>query len=143
MITPFYLYDPSTGRIVQTGMVPAAHVAAQQRDGLRVGYGTPDITSQYVDLRDGTVVNMPPRPSTSHEFDYKGKSWQLNTEHAWETVRAERDRRLTSTDWVVLRAADQGAPVPPEWLAYRQALRGVTTQPDPCSINWPEPPLSA
>lgn len=64
-------------------------------------------------------------------------------EEKWAAVRAERDKRIAASDWVVLRAADQGAPVPPEWLAYRQALRDVTAQPDPCSINWPEPPLSA
>ncbi|XVJ71817.1 MAG: hypothetical protein HEQ39_10090 [Rhizobacter sp.] len=55
-------------------------------------------------------------------------------------VRAERDALLTASDWVVMRSADRGEPVPSEWLAYRQALRDVTQQADPLNIAWPSMP---
>ena len=49
---------------------------------------------------------------------------------------------IKTTDWAVLRAADQGEPVSPEWLAYRQALRDVTAQADPLNIAWPVAPAA-
>ena len=47
---------------------------------------------------------------------------------AWEALRAERDRRLAESDWVVVRAYEHRKPVPPEWAAYRQALRDLPAQ---------------
>ncbi|GAA5334721.1 MULTISPECIES: phage tail assembly chaperone [Thermus] len=47
---------------------------------------------------------------------------------AWAAFRAERDRRLAASDWVVARAYERGEPVPPEWAAYRQALRDLPGQ---------------
>lgn len=63
------------------------------------------------------------------------------TQAAWDSLRAERDRRLAATDWVVLRNLETSEPVPPEWLEYRQALRDLpdnTT--DPANPDWPETP---
>lgn len=67
-------------------------------------------------------------------------------DQALAAIRAERDRRLAATDWVVLRAADQGVPPPPEWIDYRQALRDLPqtlTEEQILSgeIPWPEPPV--
>jgi hypothetical protein len=61
----------------------------------------------------------------------------------WMLVRAERDQRLAATDWVTLRAIEQGTPVPEEWRAYRQALRDVPLQADPFAITWPVEPAEA
>ena len=56
-------------------------------------------------------------------------------------ARAERDRLLAATDWVVIRAFETGALVPAPWLAYRAALRDLTDQADfPDSITWPTSP---
>lgn len=44
---------------------------------------------------------------------------------AWKALRAERDRRLAETDWVVARAYERGEPVPEAWAAYRQVLRDL------------------
>ena len=56
-------------------------------------------------------------------------------------ARAERDRLLAATDWVVMRALETGAPVPAPWLSYRAALRDLTDQADfPDSITWPASP---
>ena len=64
---------------------------------------------------------------------------------AWAAFRAERDRRLAETDWVVARAYERGEPVPEAWAAYRQALRDLPAQLTDeqilaGDIPWPEPP---
>lgn len=84
----------------------------------------------------------PPQPSPFHAFDYSVAQWRLDTELAWASVRATRDERLLACDWVTLRATEQGEAVPPEWLAYRQALRDITDQADPLNIIWPTPPVA-
>ena len=44
---------------------------------------------------------------------------------AWAAFRAERDRRLAETDWIVARAYERGESAPEAWAAYRQALRDL------------------
>ena len=57
------------------------------------------------------------------------------------TVRNNRDRFLTETDWVVVKHNELGTPIPQEWLDYRQALRDVPQQAGfPTDINWPTKP---
>lgn len=89
---------------------------------------------------DKGLKEMPERPSLSHEFNYETKAWELNSDEAWVRIRFQRDQLLSATDWVTLRAQEQGTPVPQEWLDYRQALRDITDQPDPLAIVWPIPP---
>ena len=60
---------------------------------------------------------------------------------AWDALRAERDRRLAASDWVILRNLETSEPVPQAWLDYRQDLRDLpenTT--DPADPDWPEAP---
>ena len=61
---------------------------------------------------------------------------------AWAALRAERDRRLADSDWVVLRSLETSEPVPPEWRAYRQALRDLpeTTGYAVALPDWPSRP---
>lgn len=58
----------------------------------------------------------------------------------WEDIRAERNRLLSNSDFTRL----DDAPITPEkraeWAAYRQALRDITTQPNPFAIVWPTDP---
>jgi len=55
--------------------------------------------------------------------------------------RQRRDELLTATDWVVIKSQETGQPVPPEWAAYRQALRDITDQPGfPLDVVWPTEP---
>jgi len=62
-------------------------------------------------------------------------------EAAVNSARAKRDRLLTASDWMTVRAMDTGNPVPTEWQTYRQALRDITGQPGfPDTIDWPEKP---
>lgn len=53
-----------------------------------------------------------------------------------QEIRAERDRRLSETDWMALQDSPRCTP---ELLAYRQALRDITAQPGfPNTVIWPE-----
>jgi len=54
-----------------------------------------------------------------------------------QNIRADRDYRLSQTDWMALKDNNMS----PEWAAYRQALRDITSQPDfPLSVIWPTKP---
>ena len=116
-----------------------------------VTYGTyqPE-TAHLIFVPDGCelVMQAPPAdaklpPPFEAQWNLDDGRWEeieKPVERVWAEVRYQRDRRLAATDWVVLRAADTGQPVPSEWLAYRQALRDVTEQGDPLTITWPTPP---
>lgn len=64
----------------------------------------------------------------------------VDVDALWRDVRATRDALLQASDWVVLRASERGDLVPTTWIAYRQALRDITDQPDPSAIVWPVRP---
>lgn len=62
---------------------------------------------------------------------------QANLNSAWALVRSTRNRKLSDSDWTQV----EDAPVDKEaWKAYRQALRDITTQASPDSIEWPKAP---
>jgi len=68
---------------------------------------------------------------------------RLIAEQPKKEVRNQRDRLLTESDWVTIRATDTGNPVPTEWVDYRQALRDITEQTGfPEEIEWPQEPES-
>ena len=63
---------------------------------------------------------------------------------AWDapTARAERDRLLNDSDWIVSRAFETGTAVPTDWATYRAALRNLPNQTGfPASIIWPSLPV--
>jgi len=75
----------------------------------------------------------------------KVKTQQDRVKEAWAAFRAERDRRLAETDWIVARAYERGEPVPEAWATYRQALRDLPArltdrQVLSGDIPWPEKP---
>ena len=47
--------------------------------------------------------------------------------------RAERDRRLAETDWMVIKATETGVALADNWKTYRQALRDLPTH-----SSWPD-----
>lgn len=101
----------------------------------------------------GEVVFEPPPEQAMQAPPQPGALWNLETQRwdapqepsvqpqaRWAQVRAKRDHLLAACDWIVTRAQERGEPVPPQWLAYRQALRDITEQPDPERIQWPVAP---
>jgi len=81
-----------------------------------------------------------PQPS---DAEIEAEVERLIAEEPAKEARAKRDRLLTESDWVTIRATDTGTAVPTEWQTYRQALRDVTEQTGfPEEIEWPEKPES-
>jgi hypothetical protein len=103
-------------------------------------FGKAEIGKQYHDMVANRPADLPVQPSRAHVFHYGTKTWVINTDAAWSLVRSQRDRLLTESDWRVTKAVEMGEPMPPGWAAYRQALRDVTSQPDPAAIVWPTEP---
>ena len=69
---------------------------------------------------------------------------QAKTDQAWLDVRAQQSDLLYKSDWTC-SVVDPPAPIlaqRDQWIAYRAALRAVTTQTDPFNIVWPSPPVA-
>tara|TARA_R100001369_G_scaffold4621_3_gene13208 strand:- start:2 stop:418 length:417 start_codon:yes stop_codon:yes gene_type:complete len=59
----------------------------------------------------------------------------------WVALRAERDRLLANSDWVVVKAQEAGEDVPAAWANYRTLLRDLPkATSDPASPTWPTAP---
>lgn len=58
----------------------------------------------------------------------------------WVIIRGMRNGKLTACDWTQLADVPLTDAQKTAWETYRQALRDITTQPDPFNINWPVPP---
>jgi hypothetical protein len=76
------------------------------------------------------------------------ESSDANPAEPMRLLRLERDRRLTETDWTVIRAYSQKQDVPKNWASYMQALRDLPATAEPqldvngnlTNITWPEVP---
>ena len=60
----------------------------------------------------------------------------------WADIRTQRNRLLTESDWVVVKAKEEhiNASIPSDWVDYRTELRDITKQSDPDDITWPTKP---
>ena len=60
----------------------------------------------------------------------------------WADIRTRRNRELTESDWVVVKAKEEhaNASIDSNWMDYRTALRDITKQSDPDNIIWPSKP---
>ena len=61
------------------------------------------------------------------------------TADQWTSVRAQQRQKLYESDWTC-SVTDYEVPNKADWVAYRQALRDVTSQADPFNIEWPAAP---
>lgn len=113
-----------------------------------LGYGIYDFSNQPGRGRYQKVVETSP---VRNEFGIWRQAWQVvemtEVEKAAEdadqakAVRADRDRRLKDTDWVVIKHLERNENIPGAWEVYRQALRDVPSQAGfPWTVNWPEQP---
>ena len=60
----------------------------------------------------------------------------------WADIRTRRNKELTESDWVVVKAKEEhaNASIDSSWTDYRTALRDITKQSDPDDITWPTKP---
>jgi hypothetical protein len=83
-------------------------------------------------------------PGEFYRFEFSSKQWVPDTTEAIRVVRARRDELLQQSDWTDTLSAKNrlGQELYDQWQTYRQALRDVTSQPDPFNIVWPTPPTA-
>ena len=69
-------------------------------------------------------------------------AWELAWE--WTLIRRERTRLLAETDWVVIKARENGGQVPAAWKTYRVGLRNIPSDQSDATkyseITWPTKP---
>jgi len=107
--------------IIENGVV--ANVA-EAEEPLDAGWVQSD-DADIGDLYDGEIFTAPP-PS------------QEEIDAAWKTLRAQRDAKLSASDWTQLADAPVDDLV---WAVYRQALRDLPANTsDPLNPVWPEMP---
>ena len=62
----------------------------------------------------------------------------------WKQIRAERTRLLAETDWVVIKARENGGQVAEKWKTYRVGLRNIPSEQSDATkyseITWPTRP---
>jgi hypothetical protein len=135
--TAFVAYE-ALGQIIQTGSCPKDQLKFQVVPDCTVIEGSARIGLDWV--VDGEIRPLPPKPSVHHVVDYKERAWidPRTVASEWIVVRNERDRRIAETDWTQYQ--DTSLALKVYWAPYRQALRDITTQPDPFNIVWPEQP---
>lgn len=143
----FWFYSTQTGAL--TGDSYLGHdVESNTPPGCAAVEGVTNWQSQRVDLATGAVIDwQPPKPADdgmrTWAWDAAARRWLSSPTSAAiaAEVRRERDQRLAACDWVTLRALELSQPLPPEWAAYRAALRALPQQPGfPAAVDWPQPP---
>ena len=62
----------------------------------------------------------------------------------WKQIRTERNRLLAETDWVVIKARENGGQVAEKWKTYRVGLRNIPSDQSDATkyseITWPTKP---
>ena len=136
-------------------------------DTLPPVYANPGTAEQQIsgDCPPGWVMMPGPRPEDIRDASgVVTETWVASQQRAWERIstassriRAERDRRVEESSWIVERHRDQLAnggrttltdAEYQSWLTYRQALRDLPQQegfpweggPDDPACPWPIEP---
>ena len=109
--------------------------------------GSPQVTV-HLEVPEGLDPQciMAVRDSESGEITLQEDPQKVaaKTEAQWNSVRAQQSDLLYKSDWTC-SVVDPPAPIlaqRDQWIAYRAALRDVTTQSDPFNIVWPSPPVA-
>lgn len=98
-----------------------------------------DVNSLWV--IDGKLHDIPPKPDHGYTFSVETMSWTAPDRVIGRDIISRRNDLLAETDWVRMRALDQGVPLSQEWLDWFQALRDITNQSGfPHQVEWPEQP---
>ena len=122
----YSFFEPLTG-VLSGKTYTGPLVEMNTPPGLEAIEGLHDHTKLRVDVASGLLLDWTPPPPDGAVLATR--------------VRADRDRRLASCDWVTLRAMDSGQKIDAAWSAYRAALRNITQQPGfPANVQWPDAP---
>lgn len=151
----YTIYNPVTGEIVRSGHCDDDGFSFQTEPGCETIEGESNYLSNYV-LNKQIQTYTPSQKTLKNQVQPPYMEWS-NTSFTYVDTRttdqlradqivavgAKRDNLLSISDWIVVRATDQGVPIPTDWKTYRQALRDVTTQSGyPFNVIWPIPPTT-
>lgn len=103
------------------------------------------------ELLEAGYIAAPNKPTVTfpQRVDWINNAWvvrdpnegEINTQTT--SIREECKKRLTATDYVVVKAQEAGTAISEEWLIYRQRLRDIYNLIDVPSIwavQWPTKP---
>jgi len=131
------IYNQTSGEIRQWGDVPEEFVEQQLQPGDSFIEGIYPADQYY--WGGSGMVEKPVRLESS-SWDSASKRWFVDPEAAWAAVRAKRNGLLKACDWRLMPDSPSTPEEKAAWATYRQALRDITSQPDPLNIVWPDPP---
>ena len=99
--------------------------------------GTTYNIKYYVSKRDSEIDGV-----KSHFIGDDTAKDKRILDQKWADIRSKRNRLLTESDWVVVKAKEEhpNASIPSDWVDYRTELRDITKQSDPDDITWPTKP---
>lgn len=144
-----YIYSLQTGEFTGRELRGPQDWCERHVDvGFALYFGQIDWRRKRINIETGKLASRKPaRPEdtedTQYKWDKQADDWIAEPTRAKlaRDAKAKRDDLLKASDWVTLRAADTGQPIPQEWASYRAALRDITTQSGyPHAIDWPEAP---
>ena len=120
----YAIYETSTGRVVSWKSPPRHSLDALQ-DAMMPGMDVVEVDARVdgpCKVVDGAIVSLPVDADAITA----------------RQVRAERNHKLTASDWTQVADAPVDAAA---WATYRQALRDVPDQVGfPNNVTWPQPP---
>lgn len=152
-MTTYIRYQTATGEIDSVGSTDTEVLPFDMPDGYSSMQGYGSNATHYV--QDGEIMEYTIEQQISKINKPSYKCAWSNTTFAWSDIRtpeeqnsdaegsviSKRDMLLNQSDWVVVRAIDQGTPIPTDWQTYRQALRDISTQSGyPTNVVWPVAP---
>jgi len=118
-------YKTDTGEILYTASGPDGFAVFPELEGISYADGVGDSVTQEV--VNGQIVDK-----ASNVLE------QQEIQDAWNSLRKERDRRLSASDWTQVPDAPVDSSL---WAVYRQELRDLPTNTaDPRNVAWPVPP---
>jgi hypothetical protein len=134
MNVSYIRYNPE-GKIIMHGVCPKESIL--EPEWVIVVDEIVDPETHYVEIATKKILEKASKPSHNCRFDYSNKQWVLDEADAWKKIRMKRDNLLSNSDWRVM--PDTPNNKKPEWVAYRQALRDITS----CKLEevvWPIAP---
>ena len=131
--------------VLETLAIPYTYPAPVNQGSYGGEWGSPQVTV-HLEVPEGIdpqcIMAVKEGEDVTHQTD--PEKVQAKTDAQWASVRAQQSDLLYKSDWTC-SVVDPPAPIlaqRDQWIAYRAALRDVTTQTDPFNIVWPSPPVA-
>ena len=133
--TKSYDFSGEDYEIIETN----APLSYQDDEGNTISFNQ---SGHIVSDLDGTHYHLKWDGSKIVKDDTAKAAYDLAEE--WKRIRTQRTRLLAETDWVVIKARENGGQVPAAWKTYRVALRDLPAEQSDktkySDITWPTQP---